>query len=89
MRTPSTIESDAATKELFDLLDWHIPLDLRADFLRMRAGEPVPKVRRERVLQAAREILESPRQYESQRPNMTFEDLEPDNLFDDWDDCDE
>ncbi|MBP3955679.1 hypothetical protein J8F10_10340 [Gemmata sp. G18] len=55
----------------------------------MRGGEKVPKVRRERVLQAAREILEDPRQYESQRPSMTFEDLEPDDVFDDPEDGDE
>ncbi|HEY1190775.1 MAG TPA: hypothetical protein VGE74_24305 [Gemmata sp.] len=77
--TDSNVPDSAANAELLDLIDAHVPLDLRADYLRMRAGEQLPKVRRERVLQAARDILDDPCQYESQGPNTTFEGLELDD----------
>ncbi|HEY1191451.1 MAG TPA: hypothetical protein VGE74_27700 [Gemmata sp.] len=89
MWTDSNVPDSAADKELLDLVDAHVPLDLRADYLRMRAGEPVPKPRRERVLQAARDILGDPRQYDNQTPGTVFEAPEPEDGFDDSDDWDE
>ncbi|AWM38301.1 hypothetical protein GobsT_35730 [Gemmata obscuriglobus] len=81
-----TLLPDAtANQELLDLIDRNIPLDLRAGFLRMRIGEPVPKPRRERVLQAASDMLDDQRQFEGRGPNRTFEGLDPDEMFDDLD----
>jgi DNA-directed RNA polymerase specialized sigma24 family protein len=61
-----TAESVAEGRELTDLIDRGIPLSLRADYLRMAAGESVPKARRERVRQAVRDILENPARYAAQ-----------------------
>ena len=72
MLTDSRVEADAENEELLALIDAHIPLDLRADYLRMRGGcEKVPKVRRERVLRAARDILDDSGQYDRQRLSGT------------------
>lgn len=48
---------EAARHELLHRLDAELPAGLRADYARMKEGSHVPKARREKVLEAAREIL--------------------------------
>lgn len=52
-----SVEADAATDELLAIIDEHLPVKLRANYLRMRAGVQVPKPAREEVERAVLEIL--------------------------------
>jgi hypothetical protein len=52
-----TAEEDAQTAELLARIDEHLALELRPFWLRMRAGQKVPKSRRLAVERALREIL--------------------------------
>ena len=56
-RDKADVEGDAQTKELLSLIDERLDLELRADWLRLRAGVAVQKQRRLRVEEAVREIL--------------------------------
>jgi DNA-directed RNA polymerase specialized sigma24 family protein len=51
-----TVE-DAATKELLELVDQQLPVELRTSYLKMRAGVTIPPKRREQVEEAVREII--------------------------------
>jgi RNA polymerase sigma factor (sigma-70 family) len=51
------ISEAAQVDEAVRLLNEQLPVDLRSDYLRMRAGETVPKARRRKVENAVREIL--------------------------------
>jgi DNA-directed RNA polymerase specialized sigma24 family protein len=84
MREPAA-EVAAEARELTDLIDRHLPLSLRADYLRLIAGESVPKPRRERVQEAVRSILANPGEYEARRPTVPFEEPDQDDLFDEDD----
>lgn len=44
-------------QEILRGIDERLPVELRADYLRMRAGEPISRVRREEVEGAVRDIL--------------------------------
>jgi hypothetical protein len=55
MRLPGSVEDDVATAELVRLVDEKLPVQLRADMLRMRAGVQVPKSRL--VMEAVAGIL--------------------------------
>jgi len=44
-------------KEALDILDRNMPLDLRADYRRLIDGAAVPKARRDKVYEVARNIL--------------------------------
>jgi DNA-directed RNA polymerase specialized sigma24 family protein len=50
----------AQAAELAALIDEKLPVSLRADYLRVKAGERIPKSRRARVLAAIREIVCDP-----------------------------
>jgi DNA-directed RNA polymerase specialized sigma24 family protein len=54
----STAESDTEPKEILALLDQKLDVEMRADYLRMRAGQPVAKGRRREVEAAVKEILQ-------------------------------
>ena len=54
----TTVEDDVATKELLALIDAKLPLSMRADYLRLRDGETVPKARKFEIEQVVREILQ-------------------------------
>lgn len=56
-RVESEVESDVETKELLRLIDAQLNVELRATYLQMRAGEPVPKAKRRIVEKAVRDIL--------------------------------
>jgi DNA-directed RNA polymerase specialized sigma24 family protein len=58
MSTPSTVEEEAASSELLRRIDEGLAPELRADYLRMRAGCQVPKGRRQRVREAILEVLD-------------------------------
>lgn len=49
----------AACNEIEDAIEKDLPSDLRSDYLRMRAGSPVPKARREKVRAAVLEVLDA------------------------------
>jgi hypothetical protein len=51
------VESAVQANELNELLDANLPVDLRADFLRMKAGEPVTPDRRRHVQEAVLAVL--------------------------------
>jgi DNA-directed RNA polymerase specialized sigma24 family protein len=54
---PGDIEADVQTRDLLAQVDEHLPLDLRADWLRLRAGQHVALGRRLLVEDAVREIV--------------------------------
>jgi DNA-directed RNA polymerase specialized sigma24 family protein len=53
----SSAEADVETAELFQLIDERLDVELRRDYLLMRAGKPVSKTRRAAVMEAVQEIL--------------------------------
>lgn len=57
MAIPSAVEDEAEVNEMLRAIDELLPLELRADYLRMRHQAPVPKGRRERVREAVLAIL--------------------------------
>jgi hypothetical protein len=57
MRTESTAFDEAASCELANMIDSMLPVDLRADYLRLMSGQTIPKNRRHCVQQAVRELL--------------------------------
>lgn len=57
MASPSSAVEDAAVREMISLIDGKLPVDLRADYLRMREHVSVPKARRHRVREAVLSIL--------------------------------
>lgn len=59
MASPSSVAEDASLNELLSLIDRRLPIDLRADYLRMREHVMVPKARRQRVREAVLEIISS------------------------------
>ena len=56
-RVDSTVESEAEFDELLEKIDGELPLELRADYLRLREGVALPKARRTLVESAVRRIL--------------------------------
>lgn len=58
MREYSTVEEDATTNELMALIDEKLPVELRGDYLKLRGGVSIPKVRKDRVREAITEILD-------------------------------
>lgn len=56
-RVNSDVLRETAVKELLTKIDQHLPVDLRASFLQMKAGVILPKARREQVEKAVRDIL--------------------------------
>lgn len=56
-RRESEVAQEAGVNEMLALIDRHLDVDLRADYLRMRAGKSVAKARRMAVEAAVREIL--------------------------------
>lgn len=56
-RTSSSAEQEAEIGELLQTIDAHLPVELRASYLQMRAGVSVPKGRRLLVEQAVKDIL--------------------------------
>jgi hypothetical protein len=57
LRLPSTVEEDVEVNEAVRLVDVQLPLELRADLLRMRAGVSVPKKAKVAVEEAVAAIL--------------------------------
>ncbi len=81
-QTPEpSAEAVAEARELTDLVDRYLPLALRADYLRLVAGEMVPKPRRLLVQQAVRDILD-PSCYDARKACPRFEAPAVDDLFD-------
>lgn len=76
---PSAVEPEVVGNELSLLIDQQLSIALRADYLRLLAGEPVPKPRREKVQQAVRDILQNPGR--TTQPSSAPPD-KPDDLFD-------
>jgi len=56
-RDKSDVEGDVQTRELLRLIDARLPIDLRADYLRLRAGKAIGKAKKQAVEAAVREIL--------------------------------
>jgi hypothetical protein len=57
MASPSSAVEDASMNEILSRIDRLLPVDLRADYLRMREQVMIPKVRRQRVREAILAIL--------------------------------
>lgn len=55
--TPPSQHSDVETAELVALVDAHLPVEMRADFCRMRDGVLVPKHRRDVIEEVILEII--------------------------------
>lgn len=55
----SPVEAQAEARDLEEVIDSHIPVELRQDYLMMRAGQTLPRVRRERVQEAVLDALEA------------------------------
>lgn len=54
---PSRVSDQVETQELLEKIDQELPLELRADYLRMTDGVSLPAVRRERVRSCLTVIL--------------------------------
>lgn len=57
LSVPADAEEAAVVGETIARIDAELPVELRGDYLRMRAGENVPKARRQRVREAVAEII--------------------------------
>lgn len=57
MRTESMVEEEAHINELLTMIDEQLPVELRADYLKMTHGVAVPKNRRLKVREAVMEII--------------------------------
>jgi hypothetical protein len=57
MSEKSTVEDEIVCQETLDRIDRALPVDLRADYLRMRHNVQVPKSRRQKVRDAVVQIL--------------------------------
>lgn len=57
MHRASEVEAEASINESLRLIDANLPVELRSDYLKMRAGVSVPKMRRIEVERAVSEIL--------------------------------
>jgi hypothetical protein len=58
-RQESPVEASAEANDLESIIDTHLPVELRQDYLMMRSGQILPKVRRERVQIAVMDALEA------------------------------
>lgn len=56
-REDSTVVEDVAEQELLRLIDAKLPVDMRRDYLLIRAGEKVSKAKRTRVEETIRDII--------------------------------
>lgn len=52
------VVDDASISECSNLIDLHLPVELRSIYLRMKSGESVPKIKKKKVEQAIKEILD-------------------------------
>tara|TARA_R110002020_G_scaffold411824_1_gene621435 strand:- start:507 stop:749 length:243 start_codon:yes stop_codon:yes gene_type:complete len=57
MKNPDDFVDSIANSEIFDLIDGHLNIKYRADYLRMLDGVYVPKPRREQIYQEILSIL--------------------------------
>ena len=57
MKNPDDFVENIANSEIFDLIDGHLNIKYRADYLRMLDGVYVPKPRREQIYQEILTIL--------------------------------
>lgn len=57
MRLGNEFVDNIANKELLDIIDEHLDVSLRSDYLRVRDGTYVPKPRREQIIQEVTKIL--------------------------------
>ena len=57
MKTNHTVEHDIIGTELSDIINQHLPIAMRADYLRMTSGIHVPKFRKTKIQETIREIL--------------------------------
>ena len=53
----SSVEEDAQFSEMLALIDDQLPVELRQAFLQLKEGVSIPKVKKDQVIQAVREIL--------------------------------
>lgn len=57
MRSESEVDANVNISEMSRLIDDGLPAELRSDYLRMKAGEAIPKTRQAKVKDAVRVIL--------------------------------
>lgn len=57
MRLEDTFVDNIANKELLEIIDEHLDVNLRSDYLRIRDGAYVPKPRREQIIEEVIQIL--------------------------------
>lgn len=56
-RSVDPVYESVAAKELLQLVDEKLPLELRVDYLKMREGVTLPKPRRQEILDVVKDIL--------------------------------
>ena len=57
MRNENDFIEDIFTREMFDLIDSELPVDLRSDYLRIKDGVYVPKPRRQQIYYEISKII--------------------------------
>ena len=57
MRCSDEFIEDVLNNELFDLIDQNLSVEFRADYLRIRDGDYVPKPRREQIMLEIKKII--------------------------------
>ena len=56
-KIPDTVSNNMAKEEIFNLIDLKLPCEMRADYLKMRAGLTIPKARRDNIINTIRGFL--------------------------------
>ncbi len=57
MRNENDFNEDIFTREMFDLIDSELPVELRSDYLRIKDGVYVPKPRRQQIYDEISKII--------------------------------
>lgn len=57
MKVYTDLDAEIDMKDFFKIVEDNIPLDMKADFIRLRNNIPISKPRREKIYQAIRDIL--------------------------------
>jgi DNA-directed RNA polymerase specialized sigma24 family protein len=58
MRVYNDLDAEIDIKDFFVLIEEHIPIEMKADLIRLRNNVPISKPRRQKIYKAIRQILE-------------------------------
>lgn len=56
-KVPDSVSDNLIKKEVFDLIDLKLPVSLRADYLKLRSGVNIPKIRKDLIVKTIKDFL--------------------------------